>query len=92
MAKKSAATSKNKILGFIAFVVLFISCVCKILSAFNISIGILTIISDVCLLIVVIWTAYNFAKTCNKTWRIIFYVLAILSIVSLVFYGFNTLK
>lgn len=90
MAKKSSS-NKNKTLSFVAFLVLLINGVCKLLAAFKIQSGILGLIADICLVSVVVWTAYYYAKTLSKPWRIVYWILAILSVVSLVLYGYNAL-
>ncbi len=92
MATKKVNLTGSKAVGFVAYATLLISGVCKILAAFGISAGILNLVADLLLVITVVWAAYYFAKSCTKTWRIIYWVLAILCLVGTIFFGVNALK
>lgn len=84
MAKRG---NTNNLLGFLAFIAVIIKAVAFILSYFNIGVGIFSFVADIILTGVALLVAWSFAKTCSKTWRIVYYVILILVIVGLVFGG-----
>ncbi len=52
--------------------------------------GLLTSISSLILTFIVLYMAYGYAKKLSKTWRIIYWVIAIISILAILFgVGFN---
>lgn len=86
------AKSSNKgLVELLAFASLIISAVCFILGIFGIGSGMLNTIAYICLLIVVLWVAWNYACHLSKTWRIIYFIIAILAIVGFVFGNFHIL-
>ncbi len=85
----SKRKSNENLVGLLSFVALLISGVCFILHGLDIGNGLLSIIGDVCLVIVVLYSAWSFARGLKKAWRITYFILAILVIVGLVFGGFS---
>lgn len=85
--------SKNQknvsLLGLFAFVAIIIKAVSYILSYFNLGLGSLTFIADVTLTVVALVVAWNFAKTCSKNWRIVYFVILALVIAGFVFGGLS---
>lgn len=90
MAKKS---SKN-FFGLLSFSALVIFLVCSLLNVLNekLSLGIptgtLNMLGTLFLLICVLWSAWTYASSCKKVWRIIYFIILILTILSFVF-GLN---
>jgi hypothetical protein len=76
---RKRATNKN-ILGMLAFASLLISGVCYVLSLLKIGGGILPIVGNGLLLIVVLWTAWEFTANLSQVWKFIYFILAILAI------------
>ncbi len=84
MAKKGS----TGLLGMVAFIAIILNAVAWLLVSLdlggNIS-AIMTAVASIALLLVVLYVAYDFAKKQTQLWRIIFYVLAILSIAAVLF-------
>lgn len=82
MSRKKA-TNKN-ILGLLAFTTLLLSGICYVLDLLKIGNGILPIIAYALLLIVVLWTAWEFAANLSQGWKFVYFILAILAIAGFV--------
>ncbi len=96
------AKGKTGYLGMFAFVAIVLNAIAwgltAIFSACGISggipgtgmtiQGILTTIASVLLLIVALFSAYDYAQRQSKVWRIVFWVLAIVSLIA-IFFGFG---
>lgn len=82
MGKK--VTNRN-LLGMLAFASLLLSGINYALDLLEVHTGILPTIAYALLLIVVLWTAWEFAKDLSQGWRIIYYIIAILVIAGFVF-------
>ena len=76
MAKKNF--DSKEILGFGAFAALIVKAACLILAYFKVSLGIFATIADIILSIVVLVVAWQFAKKCDKVWKIVYLVVALL--------------
>ncbi len=91
MAKNdsSARVSKN-VLGFLSFAAIIIVAILRIISAINnlfklsINTGILSLIEELALLFVILWSGWTFAKGCKKLWRTIYLVLVVVIIIGFV--------
>lgn len=81
--------SNDNIIGVLAFFALLVAGVCAILNVIGIGGALFGFLGQIALTIVVLVEAWSYARTCSKTWRIIYYVLAILVIVGLVFGGIS---
>lgn len=84
MAKKG----KTGFLGMFAFVAMLFNAVAWILSCCGLSgqvTSVLQGIASILLIIVALVVAYDFANKQKKVWRIIFWVLAILTICAVLF-------
>ena len=82
MSKKNVG-NKN-LLGMLAFGSLLLSGICYVLDLLEIGNGILPTLAYALLLIVVLWTAWEFAKDLSQGWRVTYYILAILAIAGFV--------
>ena len=82
MSKKKRGNSN--LLGMLAFGTLLLSGICYVLDLLDIGNGLLPKIAYALLLIVVLWTAWDFAKDLSQAWRVIFYILALLAITGFV--------
>jgi hypothetical protein len=81
--------TNNRLLGLLAFVSLLMSGICYVLNKLNVGNGILPTIAYAFLLIVVLWTAWDFAKDLSAGWKIVYYILAVLAIGGFVFGYFH---
>lgn len=77
----------TSILGLFAFFAIIVKGLAYILSYFNGSLGILTFIADVIISVVALIVAWQFVKSCSKTWKLIYLVVLILLIVGFIFGG-----
>lgn len=90
---------KQKTLGLVAFVSIFISACCwvarllcdlinKIADKNIIGLGklgeALLLIANICTIVVLLFAAYEWVKTKSKAWKIIYWIIAILSILSII--------
>lgn len=82
MAKKNL--NSNEFLGFGAFAALIIKAACLILAYFEVSLGIFATIADIVISVVVLVVAWQFAKKCSKVWKIVYLVIAALTILAYV--------
>lgn len=89
MAKKK---SNLELVGILSFGALLISGVCKLCSLIGASLGIIATIGDALLLAAVLLAAYTYANRLTKTWRIIYWIIAVVAIAGFVLTGFNIIK
>ncbi len=91
---KTGRTGIFGLLGFAAIILNAVAWLLKILADYlwdafapfaNLCVG----IASLFLLVVAIWVSYDFAKHQTKVWRIIWWVLVIVSLLS-VFFGIGT--
>lgn len=75
----------KEILGFGAFAALIVKAACLILAKVGVTLGIFAIIADIILSLVVLVVAWQFAKKCDKVWKIVYLVVALLIILGFVF-------
>lgn len=84
MAKKG----KTGVLGFLAFGAMILNAVAWLLRALDIT-GDVTVVVDglasISLVIVALVVAYDFAKRQTSVWRIIYWILAILTVCAILF-------
>ena len=83
---------RNKILGILAFLALFLAGIMKILNATNLNLGsigvILQMVGELSLVLTVVIAAHPFAKgTKSSVWYVIYWVLAIIAVVGVVYGG-----
>ena len=82
--------SKNNPLGLLAFLALVLEAVCMTIMLVNrfagldIPTSILLTIANVFLLIVIFCVAWSYARTLHTCWKILFFVMLILTIAGLV--------
>ena len=82
--------SKNNPLGLLAFGAILISAAISVIlllnkfAGLNIPTGVLQTISTIFLLIVVYVTAWSYARTLHTFWKIIYWVMLILTIAGIV--------
>ena len=82
--------SKNNFLGLLAFLAIVITAACLViettnkLASLNIPTGILPTIELVFLLVVVFATAWSYARTLHTFWKVLFWVILILTIAGFV--------
>ncbi len=103
MAKNGVKTGKTGSLGFVAFVAIILVAIAYIFvgleacfNSWNLNFsfgripGLLQWISSILLTCIVVYLSYDFAMRQSKTWRIIWWVLAIIAILAVLgFGGFN---
>lgn len=97
MAKSKAPQGKTQTLGFFAYAALIFNAIALLLSMilgfFDTTKQIASVLSSlasIILTVLVLYIAYGYAKRLTKTWRIIYWILAIVSILSiLVGVGYN---
>lgn len=81
--------SRNDLTKILAFAALFVAGLIWLLSAIlgrdNAVVPLLIIIKDVSLLAAIAIPAYSFVNPMGKTWRVIYYILLAVAIVSLIF-------
>ncbi|MFA5543711.1 MAG: hypothetical protein WDA47_08020 [Bacilli bacterium] len=75
--------NKNTV-GMLAFGVLLINTIVYILGLFNIGGTILPLVSQILLIIVVLGAAWDYVRKLSQTWKVIYYIIAILVIVSFI--------
>lgn len=82
--------SKNNLLGLLAFLAIVITAVCLAIESLNkiaglnIPTGILPTVELVFLLVVVFATAWSYARTLHTFWKVLYWVVLILTIAGLV--------
>ena len=89
MAKRK---SNSELVEILSFGALLISGICKLLSLIGASLGLIATIGDAVLLAAVLLAAYMFAVKQTKTWRIIYWIIAVVAIAGFVLTGFNIIK
>lgn len=75
---------RKNTLGMLAFGVLLINTIVYILGLLDIGGTILPLVSEILLMIVVLGTAWEYVRGLNKTWRLIYLIIAIVIVVSFV--------
>ena len=86
-SRKSSNTSN--VLGLLAFLAIIVKALAYILSFLKIELGILVFAADLILTAVALIVAWSFAKTCNKNWRIVYFVILALVVVGFVLGGLS---
>lgn len=91
MAKKKSNT--NNVLGLLAFFAIIIKAVSYYLGLFNLNfLGTLVLIADIILTGTALLVAWSYAKTCGKSWRILYFIILALVLVGYVLGGVLGLK
>ena len=88
MSKRKGADTTN-LLGLLAFLAIIIKAAAYILGFLKIELGILVFVADLILTGIALIVAWSFAKTCNKNWRIVYFVILALVIVGFVLGGLS---
>lgn len=83
------ARKEERLVGLLAFLGLIISTACYIFSAIDSRFSILYSVGYICLLIVVLYTAWEFVKRQSMMWRLVFYVIAIITILGFAIGNFD---
>ena len=76
---------KQSQIGMLAFGVLIINTVVYLLGILDLGPSILPLISEILLIIVVLWSAWEYVKKTNSALRLIYFIIAILIIVAFIF-------
>ncbi len=76
---------KQSQIGMLAFGVLIINTVVYLLGMLDLGPSILPLISEILLIIVVLWSAWEYVKKTNSALRLIYFIIAILIIVAFIF-------
>ncbi len=96
--KSSSKSSRDQILGLLAFIAMFINFIYWIICIINnqgwITIGgrlisVMQFVATILLTVVVLVIAYDWAKRQKKTWYIIYWIFAIITILAILV-GFGT--
>lgn len=97
MARRAGNTS-SMVVGFVAFIALVVSAVCfglEALSKMGVNLGSITgalsLIGRGCLLASVLLSAHNYARTLAKGWYVLYWILAVISILGFFGIGFSFL-
>lgn len=93
MAKKKSSSSSKNLLGLLAFVAIIVKAISYYLGLFELNfLGTLTLVADIILTGTALLVAWSYAKTCGKSWRILYFVILILVLAGYVLGGVIGLK